>query len=71
MELAGKTMGIIGYGNIGQAVARLAVAFGMNVIAYGHHGIKEELLTENVRSVSLEELYKESDVISLHCPLTT
>ena len=50
--------------------ARLAVAFGMNVIAYGHHGIKEELLTEHVRSVSLEELYKESDVISLHCPLT-
>lgn len=70
MELAGKTMGIIGYGNIGQAVARLTVAFGMNVIAYGHHGIKEELLTEHVRSVSLEELYKESDVISLHCPLT-
>ena len=63
-------LGIIGYGNIGQAVARLAVAFGMNVIAYGHHGIKEELLTEHVRSVSLEELYKESDVISLHCPLT-
>ena len=56
MELAGKTMGIIGYGNIGQAVARLAVAFGMNVIAYGHHGIKEELMTEHVRSVSLEEL---------------
>ena len=39
MELTGKTIGIIGFGSIGQAVARLAEAFGMNVVAYGHRGI--------------------------------
>lgn len=70
MELAKKTIGIIGFGSIGQAVARLAVAFGMEVVAYGHHGIKEELLGEHIKSVSLEELYQISDIISLHCPLT-
>lgn len=70
IELAGKTMGIIGYGSIGQAVARLAIAFGMKVAAYGHHGIREELLMDGAESVSLEELYRRSDIISLHCPLT-
>ena len=69
MELAGKTIGIIGFGSIGQAVARLAVAFGMEVVAYGHHGIKEELLGAHMKSVSLDELYQTADIISLHCPL--
>ncbi len=70
MELSGKTIGIIGFGSIGQAVARLAVAFGMEVVAYGHHGIKEELLGAHIKSVSLDELYQTADIISLHCPLT-
>ena len=70
MELTGKTIGIIGFGSIGQAVAHLAVAFGMEVVAYGHHGIKEELLGAHMKSVSLEEVYQTADIISLHCPLT-
>lgn len=70
MELAGKKMGIVGFGRIGQAVARLAAAFGMEVLAYGHHGISQELLGAGIRSVELEELYAEADVISLHCPLS-
>ena len=63
MELAGKTMGIIGFGQIGQAVGRIARAFGMEVIAYNrtNRGGKEY--------VSLEELLRQSDVVSLHCPL--
>ena len=63
MELAGKTFGIVGYGSIGKAVAKLAQAFGMNVLAYSRHGA-EEFHTE------LDELYAKSDIVSLHCPLT-
>lgn len=63
MELQGKTLGIIGYGRIGQATAKVARALGMNVIAYSRHGQGEPY-------VPLEELYARSDVISLHCPLT-
>ena len=67
IELAGKTMGIIGFGQIGQSVARIARAFGMNVITYSR-SVREEgkLLAEYV---SLDELFARSDVISLHCPL--
>ena len=63
MELAGKTFGIVGYGSIGKAVAKLAQAFGMNVLAYSRHGA-EEFHTE------LDELYAKADIVSLHCPLT-
>ena len=63
MELAGKTFGVIGYGRIGRAAARIARAFGMNVIAYGPHAQGEECRT-------LDEVLGGSDVISLHCPLT-
>lgn len=62
IELAGKTMGIIGYGRIGQATGEIAKAFGMKVLAYDNFIKKEE-------NVSLEELLEKSDVISLHCPL--
>ncbi len=65
IELCGKTMGIIGYGRIGQSVARLASAFGMEVIAYTRSGRGDEF----ARPVSLDELFAKSDVISLHCPL--
>lgn len=63
IELAGKTMGIIGYGRIGQAVGRLARAFGMNVIAAGSRRDFPE-------KVTMDELLSRSDVISLNCPLT-
>lgn len=62
-ELAGKTMGIIGLGRIGLAVARLAKAFGMRVIA--HSRTKKE----GVDCVDLDTLLAQSDIISLHCPL--
>lgn len=66
MELEGKTMGLIGFGNIAKATARLAKAFGMEVIAWNHRPKDGEGLAE---MVSLEELYRRADVISLHVPL--
>ena len=63
IELAGKTIGIVGYGRIGQATARAAQALGMNVIAYSRHGQGDPY-------VPLDELYARADVVSLHCPLT-
>ncbi len=65
MELLGKTMGIIGFGRIGQATGRIAKAFGMEVIAYDSHQTPGAEATY----VSLDELYAKSDVIALHCPL--
>lgn len=67
MELAGKTMGIIGFGRIGQAVGALAKAFGMDVLAYDLS--KSDSGREIARYVPLDELLEKSDVISLHCPL--
>ena len=63
IELTGKTFGIIGYGRIGRATANIARAFGMNVIAYDAF-IKDDNI------LSLDEVLKHSDIISLHCPLT-
>ena len=63
MELKGKTFGIVGYGSIGKAVAKLAEAFGMKVLAYSRHGAEDY-------HTDLEELYAKSDIVSLHCPLT-
>lgn len=68
IELSGKTMGIIGYGRIGQNTGKLAQAFGMNVLAYDKMQ-HPELVTDTCRYAELEELFTESDVISLHCPL--
>lgn len=65
-ELAGKTFGIVGLGNIGMAVARIALAFGMKVIAY----TSKTELPEGISRVDMDSLFRESDVISLHCPLT-
>ena len=64
-ELSGKTIGIVGLGKIGQAVARIADAFHMNVIACNRH----ERNVPNVRMVSLDTLLKESDIVTVHCPL--
>lgn len=66
-ELDGKTMGIVGLGNIGMAVARIAKAFGMKVLAYTSKTETEEGITP---TRSYERLFSESDVVSLHCPLT-
>ena len=68
LEWNGKTMGIVGLGNIGQAVARIALAFGMKVIAYTSK--KKEELPTGIFPVSKKELFQQSDVLSLHCPLT-
>lgn len=68
IELSGKTMGIIGYGRIGQAAGKIAQAFGMRVLAF-NRSHKKELENEAVKLVELNELLEKSDVISLHCPL--
>lgn len=67
MELAGKTMGIIGFGRIGQAVGQIARAMGMEVLAYSrsHRPEGEDI----ARYVDLDTLLRSSDIISLHCPL--
>lgn len=67
LELSGLTMGLVGYGQIGQAVAQIARGFGMNVLIHTSHPPKE--LPAGVRSVSMDELLAGSDVVSLHCPL--
>jgi len=68
MELAGKVMGIIGYGRIGQATAKIAIALGMEVLAFDEYQ-NPALESDSMHYASLDELYKRSDVIVLHCPL--
>lgn len=68
MELRGKTIGLIGYGEIAQATATIAHAFNMQVIYWNHRAKKAQ--AEWAQQVSLEELYHQSDVISLHVPQT-
>lgn len=68
IELSGKTMGIIGYGRIGQATGRIAQAMGMNVIAVDNFH-DHSLESPTMHYVELDELLAQADVISLHCPL--
>ncbi len=69
-ELSGKKLGIVGIGNIGALVAARAAAFGMQIIAYDPY-LDDQIVEERgAEAVSLEELYKEADVISVHLPLT-
>ena len=74
VELCGKTLGIVGYGRIGQAFARIAQALGMRVIV---HTRSAEVARQagaapgSIEFVGLDELYAQADVISLHCPLTS
>lgn len=68
IELSGRTLGIIGYGDIGSAVGRIATAFGMKVLAS-----KREWKTpapEGVTPASIDDIFAQSDAITLHCPLT-
>ena len=67
VELHGKTMGLLGYGDIAQAVAKVAVAFGMNVVV--HHPNKLDAYPDGVQWVTWDELLLQSDYISLHAPL--
>lgn len=66
MELHGKTVGILGFGRIGQAMARRALGFAMKVIYADPH----EVSAEGCTKVSIDELFERADVLSLHCPLT-
>jgi glycerate dehydrogenase len=68
VELAGKTLGIVGYGELGQSVARLAEALGMRVLIAQRIGEKNS--SANEARVALDELLPQVDVLSLHCPLT-
>jgi len=68
IELAGKTMGIVGLGRIGKATADIAQAFGMKVIAYDAYQ-DESIVSDTLKYGDLDELMTQSDVISLHCPL--
>lgn len=67
IELYEKTIGIIGFGKIGQMTADIAISFGMNVLAYDKFPINSK--NEKIKSVDLEELFINSDIVSLHCPL--
>lgn len=69
IELSGKTLGIIGFGKIGKATAKLAQAFGMNILVY-NRTIYPEYETGSLKFASKEKLLENSDFISLHCPLT-
>ena len=69
VELAGKTLGVIGLGHTGMATARIALAFGMQVLAYTSKSAAE--LPAGIRKAdSLEQVFSDSNVVSLHCPLT-
>ena len=65
IELAGKTIGLVGLGNTGMATARIALAFGMKVIA-----VTSKKSPEGIKSVSYSDLWQQSDIVSLHCPLS-
>lgn len=68
IELDGKTLGIVGFGRIGQAFGRIAQAFGMKILAVDDYPNKQ-LESNTLRYATLDELYANADVISLHCPL--
>lgn len=67
VEVNGKTLGVIGAGHIGRKVIKIAQALDMNILVYSRTAREDE---EGIRYVSLEELLKNSDYVSLHCPLT-
>ncbi|MDE7160267.1 MAG: D-2-hydroxyacid dehydrogenase [Muribaculaceae bacterium] len=68
MELHGKTVGIVGFGNIGHAVARIARGFGMKVLASTSK--PQDALPEGVVKADLDDVFRRSDIVTIHCPLT-
>src|SRR5215469_2880468 len=68
-ELYGKTLGIIGYGRIGQSVSRIAQAFGMDVVVTSNRLPEQQ--TSSERWATVDEVFAQSDIVSLHCPLNT
>jgi glycerate dehydrogenase len=66
VELAGRTLGIVGYGSIGEAVARIGLAFGMKILA----SARRPRMVDGVEFVSTDELFRRADVVTLHSPLT-
>lgn len=68
-DLDGKTLGIVGLGRIGQIVARMAAPFDMNVIAYDPKLDPTMAATLDVKLLSLEDVLKQSDFLTLHCPM--
>ena len=68
IELAGRTLGVVGYGDIGAAVARIGLAFGMRVLASRREWKSPP--PDGIEAASTDEIFASSDVISLHCPLT-
>lgn len=68
VELQNKTLGLYGYGNIAQEVAQIGIAFGMNVVVY--HPNRKEKYGQNVKWLSQKNLLEQSDILSLHAPLT-
>jgi glycerate dehydrogenase len=67
VELKGKKLGIVGYGNIGRAVAQMARGFGMEILVAARPGSADAVAADRL---PLEQLLRESDIVSLHCPLT-
>lgn len=68
-ELAGKTLGIVGFGEIGKAVSKIALAFNMKVLVYSRTKYAE-YENENLKFITLRNLLETSDIVTLHCPLT-
>jgi glycerate dehydrogenase len=68
MELTGKKLGIIGYGNIGRAVAQMACGFGMEILIAARPGSTAPMPKDGI---PLNELLQQADIVTLHCPLTT
>jgi glycerate dehydrogenase len=66
IELAGRTLGIVGYGSIGEAVARIGLAFGMKIIG----STRRPRSVEGVEFISTDDIFRRADVVTLHCPLT-
>ena len=69
IELSGKTMGFIGFGRIGQATAKLAQAFGLNLLVF-NRSQNPDMASDTCQYASLDDVLAKSDIISLHCPLT-
>ncbi len=69
IELNGKTIGLVGFGNTGQQLAKLLSGFNLEVLAYDKQPIKTDI--KNVKIVSLDDIYKNADIVSLHLPLNS